>query len=176
MVAACLASIAGGRSGRCCLGQPVLKEALFGLGLREVERAAVRAVGLIVPAGATQEVGTRGVEVPVVVEVETVEDGQAGLGPVDLGDGDGPVHLDDRRAGLLGERLVQGGDLPPVAGLMQVPVKGRCRVKYQTNSVAVDGQQPPDRFSPGGGVRPALGRSSLLQIRPKWAAGRWRSR
>jgi hypothetical protein len=68
-----------------------LKEALFGLGLREVERAAVRVVGLTVPAGATQDVGTRGVEVSVMVEVEAVEDGQAGFGPVDLGHGDGAV-------------------------------------------------------------------------------------
>jgi len=53
--------------------------------------------------------------------VEAVQDGQAGFGSVDLGHGDGPVHLDDRGAGLLGERLVQRGDRPPVAGLMQVP-------------------------------------------------------
>ena len=50
------------------------------------------------------------------------EDGQAGFGSVDLGHGDGPVHLDAQGAGLLGERLVQRGDRPPVAGLMQVPV------------------------------------------------------
>ncbi len=54
--------------------------------------------------------------------VEAVQDGQAGFGSVDLGHGDGPVHLEDRGAGLLGERLVQRGDRPPVAGLMQVPV------------------------------------------------------
>ena len=34
----------------------------------------------------------------------------------------------------------------------------------------MDGQPPPAEF-PGGGVRPALGRSSLLQIRPRGAAG-----
>ena len=57
-----------------------------------------------------------------MVEVEAVEDGQAGLGPVDLGHGDGPVHLDDRGAGLPDERLVQRGDLPPVAGVPQVQI------------------------------------------------------
>jgi hypothetical protein len=61
-----------------------LKEALFGLGLREIERAAVRVVGLTAPAGATQEIGTRGVEVSVVVEVEAVEDGKADFGPPSL--------------------------------------------------------------------------------------------
>ncbi len=126
-----------------------LKEALFGLGLREVERPVVGVVGLTVPAGATQEAGTRGVKVSVVVEVEAVEDGQAGFGPVDLGHGDGPVHLDDRGAGLPGERLVQGGDLPPVAGLVQVQVRnGRleqvgpgapsCHGPLQQRSALVD--------------------------------------
>ena len=75
-------------------------------------------MGLNVAAGPAQEVGAGGVEVPVVVEVEAVEDGQAGFGTVDLGYGDGPVHLHDRGAGLPGERLVQRGDLPPVAGLI----------------------------------------------------------
>ena len=79
-------------------------------------------MGLAIAAGATQELGAGGVEVSVVVEAEAVEDGQAGLGPVDLGHGDGPVHLDDRGAGLPGERFVQGGDLRPVAGLVQVQV------------------------------------------------------
>src|SRR5215472_11014578 len=31
---------------------------------------------------------------------------------------------------------------------MSPPVTGRCRVKYQTNSAAVDGQQPPTKFFP----------------------------
>ena len=75
------------------------------------------------PAGAAQEVGPGGVVVPVVVEVEAVEDGQAGVGSVDLGNGDSPVHLDDRGAGLTGERSVQGGNLPPVAGLVQEEVR-----------------------------------------------------
>lgn len=96
-------------------------EALFWLGLREVERTAAGVVGLVVAAGAAQELGAGGVEGPVVVEVEAVQDGQAGFGSVDLGHGDGPVHLDDRGAGLPGERLVPRGDRPPVAGLMQVP-------------------------------------------------------
>jgi len=31
---------------------------------------------------------------------------------------------------------------------MSPPVTGRCLIKYQTNGVAVDGQQPPTDFSP----------------------------
>ena len=92
------------------------------LGLREVECPVVGLVGLAVAAGATQELGAGGVVVPVVLQVE---DGQPGLGPADLGHGDGPVHLDDRGTGLPGERLVQRGDLQPVARLLQVQV-GDC--------------------------------------------------
>src|SRR5713101_4584079 len=71
----CVGAAGLARNGGCCLGQPVLKEALFGLGLREVERAAVRVVGLTVPAGATQEAGTRGVE-------DQVDHGEDGRQPV----------------------------------------------------------------------------------------------
>src|SRR5579859_5854528 len=109
------------RPGR--LGQPLLQVALLGLGLREVERAAVRVPGLTGPAGATKQLGPGRVEVPVMVKVEAVQDGQARFGTLDLGHGDGPVHLDDRGAGLLAERAVQGGDLPPVARLLQVQVR-----------------------------------------------------
>jgi hypothetical protein len=76
-------------------------------------------------------------------------------GPVDLGHGDGPVHLDDRGGGLPGERLVQGGDLPPVAGLVQVQVRnGRlervgpgapsCHGPLQQRSALVDMPRVPE--------------------------------
>jgi hypothetical protein len=113
-----LVSLGGARD----LGQPGGEEAPFRLGLREVERPAVGVASLGVAAGAALQLGLGGVEVPVVVEVKAVEDGQAGFWPVDLGHGDGPVHLNHRRACLPGEGLVQRGDLFPVAGLMQVQV------------------------------------------------------
>src|ERR1700733_3338487 len=50
-----------------------------------------------------QKVGAGRVEVAVVGEVEVVENRQAGFRSVELGDGDGPVELDDRGAGLGGE-------------------------------------------------------------------------
>src|SRR6185437_5158972 len=100
---AALGARAAGRSCLGCLGQPVCQEALLRLGLREVERPAVGLAGLAVAAGPSQEIGAGGVEVAVVVEVEAVENGQAGLGPVDLGHGDGPVHVDDLGAGLPGQ-------------------------------------------------------------------------
>ena len=43
-------------------------------------------------------------------------------GPVELGHGDGPVQLDDRGAGLADQRVVERGDLLPVAGLLEVQV------------------------------------------------------
>jgi hypothetical protein len=42
-----------------------------------------------------------------VVEFEAIEHGQARLGSLDFGDGDGPVQLDDRGAGLAGERVAR---------------------------------------------------------------------
>ncbi len=45
---------------------------------------------------------------------------EARLGPSRLGDGDGAVQLDDRRAGEAGELAVEGGDLRPVARLVGV--------------------------------------------------------
>src|SRR5689334_22277813 len=68
----------------------------LGVGAREVDGAAVLVAGLLDPAAARQQFGARGVEVAVPVEVEVVEDRQAGVGPVELGDGDGAVQLDDR--------------------------------------------------------------------------------
>jgi hypothetical protein len=53
--------------GGCGLGWPGGKEALFWLGLREVERAAVGVVGLVVAVGAAPELGAGGVEVSIVV-------------------------------------------------------------------------------------------------------------
>jgi hypothetical protein len=74
---------AGGCSGRGFrLGQAIGEEALFRFGPREVERPAVGVVGFFVAAGATQQFRAGGVEVPVVVEVEAVEDGQTGQGPL----------------------------------------------------------------------------------------------
>ena len=80
-----------------------------------------------------------------MAEVEAVEDGQAGLGPVELGDGDGPVELDDGRAGLGREGVVERGDLAPVARLLQVQVGDGGLHGVGAGLAARDGplQEPP---------------------------------
>jgi hypothetical protein len=92
----------------------------------EFQRALVGVPGLGVAAAAVEQVGAGGVVVAVVAEVELVQDGQARVGPVEFGHGDGPVHFHDRGAGLPGEGVVERGDLVPVAGLVQVQVGDGC--------------------------------------------------
>ncbi len=53
-------------------------------------------------------------EVLVVVEPERVDDPERRLRAVDLGDGNGAVELDNRRAGEAEQLAVEGGDLCPV--------------------------------------------------------------
>ncbi len=76
-----------------------------------------------------------------MIEFEAIEQGQARLGSFELGHGDGPVQLDDRGAGLADRRVVERGDLLPVAWLMEVQVG--------------DGRRPAVPARP-----PALGTSS----------------
>jgi hypothetical protein len=73
----------------------MVQEASLGVGLREIEGTLVGVACIAAAAGAPQDVGAGAMEVAVVVEVETVENGQSGVGSVDLGDGNGSVHLDD---------------------------------------------------------------------------------
>ncbi len=49
-----------------------------------------------------------------------VDDVEAGLGTVGLGDCDSPAELDDRRLGEPGQLTVEGRDLGPVVGLVDV--------------------------------------------------------
>jgi len=62
----------------------------------EFERARICLPSLSCSAGAPQQVGPRGVEVPIVIELELVEDGEPGFGPVKLGHRDCPIQFDDR--------------------------------------------------------------------------------
>src|SRR5262249_45390384 len=56
------------------------QEAPLRLGAGELERTLEGGAGLIGTAEPAQQLGTRGVEVPVTVEVEAVDEGEAGLG------------------------------------------------------------------------------------------------
>ena len=81
------------------LGEPPLEEAALGVGVRQLERPRVRDARLRVAAEPAQAVRARRVEVVIAGELELVEQREPRAGPVRLGDGDGAVQLDDRRAG-----------------------------------------------------------------------------
>ena len=76
-----------------------LEQPPLGVVVREREGAAVRVAGLVRPAEAPQQLAACRVEVLVVVEREPVDDREAGLGAVGLGDRDGAAELDDGRVG-----------------------------------------------------------------------------
>src|SRR5262249_60458829 len=69
-------------------GDATAQEALLRLGGRERERALVGAAGLVAPAQPPEEVGARGVEVLVAVEVEDVDEREARGRPFCFGDRD----------------------------------------------------------------------------------------
>src|SRR5215472_14909722 len=86
-----------GRSvARVQFSESVTEEAALGVGLREVERALVSVLGVVMTTGAPKQFRIRRMEVAVVVQFEGVQEGKPRLGSVDFGDCDGSVHFDDR--------------------------------------------------------------------------------
>jgi hypothetical protein len=77
--------------------------------VRQVQCAAVSVDGFGGASDLTQQLGTGGVKVRVVIEGESIGDPQAGFGPLHLGDGDRPVQLDDGRPGDQRQLAVESG-------------------------------------------------------------------
>jgi hypothetical protein len=67
--------------------------------VRELEGAFVFGARLVCTVEAAEQVGSGGVVVLIGVQVEAVDEGEAGFGSFRLGDGDRAVQLRDRRAG-----------------------------------------------------------------------------
>ena len=81
-------------------------------------------------------------------------------GPLRLGDRDGPVQLDDRRAGEAGELAVERGDLGPVARL--VGVQGRDRRLHDVGAAAAQGEGPVEHRPPLGDLAGVPERAVLV--------------
>ena len=83
------------------------------------DRAAVGGPRFIAGAEAPVHVGAGAMEIHVTVEApgERFQQAQSRGRPLGEGNGDGAVELDDRRAGQLGERVVQPADPAPVLRL-----------------------------------------------------------
>src|SRR5690348_7322403 len=97
------------------LSEPCGQETLLGTRGGERERPLVGDTRLRVAAEPPEQRGACGVEVAVPVEVERVEDREAGLRPRGLGNGDRAVEINDGRWRDTGERLVEQHDLLPIA-------------------------------------------------------------
>src|SRR5689334_16009902 len=99
---------AGGDSEPSERADAALEEAPLRLVAGQLERTLVRGAGLIGAPDPAQEVGAGRMEVLVVVQRQRVDDPERRLRARDLGDGDRPVQLHDRRAGHAGELAVEG--------------------------------------------------------------------
>jgi hypothetical protein len=78
------------------LAEPALEEATLRLVTREPERPPVCGPGLVGATEATKQLGAGRVQILLVLEREGVDDRERRLRPVDLGDRNGTVQLDDR--------------------------------------------------------------------------------
>ena len=78
------------------LRDPPLEEPPLGVVVDQRQRPTVGVARLIGSAEAAQQLAARGVQVPVVLQGEAVDDVEPRLGPLRLGDRDGPAQLDDR--------------------------------------------------------------------------------
>src|SRR6266511_5299200 len=99
---------------------PALEKEPLGVRVYEVERAVVGRAGVVDSVEPAQQLCAGRVEIVVAVELEALDQGERGLDLAGFGDGDGPVQLDDRRAGEAGELAVQRRDLRPVLDLVHV--------------------------------------------------------
>jgi hypothetical protein len=91
-------SLSGERwtSGGCQFGEPAFEEAAFGAVVCEFPGASIGVPRLIGAPEASQQFGAGRVQVAEVVQSESIDDTQPGLGAFGFGDGDGAVQLDDR--------------------------------------------------------------------------------
>src|SRR6266849_3227314 len=90
------------------------EELPLGVGRRQGGRTLVGRGGLVVPVQPTKQIGSRGVERVVVVQVQLVDQSERGGGAVHLADGDRAVESDDGCWGYCEQVVVEGDDLRPV--------------------------------------------------------------
>jgi hypothetical protein len=100
--------------------QPALEEAPFCLPVDELERAFVGCAGVVGAVEPAQEFGAGRVQVVVVLEFEPLGESECGLDVSGFGERGCLVELDDGRAGAACELAVEGCELRPVLGLVEV--------------------------------------------------------
>jgi hypothetical protein len=102
----------------------------------------------------SEQVGSRRVEVLVAVQLEPLDDGEAGFGPFHLGDGDCAVQFHDRRPGEPHELAA------PICGQSRGSSMSSSRKRDPVRATAAERwreQQLEDEVRPEG--RPSAGRA-----------------
>ena len=122
------------------LGEPALEQAPLRVIADQRQRPQIGVARLVGAAQTAQQLTLGRMQVVIVVELEAIDDLEAGLGAVLLGDGHGAAELDDRGAGDAAQLAVQGGDLRPIT--LIVSVQGRDRGLQDVRSAAVQRQRP----------------------------------
>ena len=102
------------------LGEPALEQTPLGVVADQRQRPEIRVARLVGPAQAAQQLALGRVQVVVVLQREAIDDLEAGLGTLLLGDRHGAAELHDRRARDACELAVQRGDLRPVTLIVGV--------------------------------------------------------
>jgi hypothetical protein len=102
------------------LGQSLFEEAALGVGVDEFEGAFVGCSGVVGAFEPAQELAAGRVQIVVVLEFEPLGERECGLNLSRFGERGGLVELDDGRAGAACELAVEGRELRPVLGLVEV--------------------------------------------------------
>jgi hypothetical protein len=139
--------------------------------MRELERALVSRAGVFDAIEPAQQLRVRRVQIVVAVELEGLHQSEPRLDLARFGEGGGPVELHDRRAGAAGELAVQGRELRPVLGL--VDVQGRDPRLQHVGIAAAERQRALER---GPSLRPlvevperALPQRPAFPLEDRWA-------
>ena len=127
--------------------EPPLQKPPLGVVDDELQRAGVGGTRIRVATDAAQQLGARGVEVVVAVEVELDRSDPAHVRVAGLRNRDRAVERDDGRAGQSRQRSVERRDLRPVARL--IGVQRRDRRLDGVWAVTEETQRPVEREAAG---------------------------
>ena len=111
--------------------------------MNELERPVVGGSGVFDSIEPAQQLRARRMQIVVAVELEALHQRERGLDLARFGDGGGPVELHDGRAGETGELAVQGRQLQPVLGL--IDVQGRDGRLHNVGTAAAERQRAIER-------------------------------
>src|SRR4051794_17623734 len=136
------------------------QEAALGAVGGQLERAVERFPCLRMALEAAKQLAACRMEVPVVRELQRVDDVEAGFRPVRLRDRNSAVELDYRRRGRSRQLCIEGRDLVPVRRL--VCVERRDRSLEDVRATTAQGERAGERRAPESDLRRVVERAILV--------------